>query len=104
MSIQAHVHFYIDTPGGEAAKIRKGVEKQMPNETNPQTISEERAIELINAMIDQMFNDAGGDTQEVINKLFRVGFTEKELVGTFYLQESDVAACLDAMDDDEEVE
>ena len=67
----------------------------MPNETNvgkPQTISEERAIELINAMIDH----------EVINKLFRAGFTEEELVGTFYLQESDVADCLDEMDDDEE--
>ena len=79
----------------------------MPNETNagaPQTISEERAIELINAMIDQMFNDAGGDTQEVIYKLFRAGFTKEELVGTFYLQESDVAACLDEMDDDEEEE
>ena len=50
----------------------------MPNETNvgkPQTISEKRAIELINAMIDQMFNDAGGHTHEVINKLFRAGFT-----------------------------
>ena len=58
----------------------------MPNETNdgkPQTISEKRAIELINAMIDQMFNDAGGHTHEVINKLFRAGFTEEELVGTF---------------------
>ena len=53
-------------------------------------------------MIDQMFNDAGGDTQEVIYKLFRAGFTKEELVGTFYLQESDVAACLDEMDDDEE--
>ena len=49
----------------------------------------------------QMFNDAGGDTQEVIYKLFRAGFTKEELVGTFYLQESDVAACLDEMDDDE---
>ena len=39
---------------------------------------------------------------EVINKLFRAGFTEEELVGTFYLQESDVADCLDEMDDDEE--
>lgn len=59
----------------------------MPNETNvgkPQTISEKRAIELINAMIDQMFNDAGGHTHEVINKLFRAGFTEEELVGSFY--------------------
>ena len=95
MSIQAHVPFYIDTQGGGAAKIRKGAEK-------PQTISKKRAIELINAMIDQMFNDAGGHTHEVINKLFRAGFTEEELVGTFYLQESDVADCLDEMDDDEE--
>ena len=68
----------------------------MSNETNvgkPQTISEKRAIELINAMIDQMFNDAGGHTHEVINKLFRAGFTEEE---------PDVADCLDEMDDDEE--
>ena len=79
----------------------------MSNETNvgkPQTISEKHAIELINAMIDQMFNDADGHTHEVINKLFRAGFTEEELVGTFYLQESDVADCLDEMDDDEEEE
>ena len=79
----------------------------MPNETNvgkPQTISEERAIELINAMIDQMFNDAGGHTREVINKLLRAGFSEEKLVGTFHLPKPDVAECLDEMDDDEEVE
>ena len=79
----------------------------MPKGANagaPQTISEERAIDLINAMIDQMFNDAGGHTREVINKLLRAGFGEEELVGTFHLQKSDVAAGLDEMDDDEEVE
>ena len=48
----------------------------MPNETNvgkPQTISEERAIELINAMIDQMFNDAERSSKQRVmcrNKIF----------------------------------
>ena len=69
-----------------------------------QIISAERAVLLINAMIDQMVNEAGGHVKEVIEKLLRVGFTEEDLVEVFQFQKFDVAECLDSTDVREEVE
>ena len=62
MSIQAHVPFYGNTPGGRGLyKIKKRVEKQVLTESQcwstwkPSLRND--AIEVISAMIDQMFND-----------------------------------------------
>ena len=79
----------------------------MPNETNvgkPQTISEKRAIELINAMIDHMINDACGHSKEVIARLLDLGFTKEEMVDGFQFPESDVDECLESVIQDREVE
>ena len=40
-----------------------------------QGIPPERAVALINAMIDRMVNDAGGHVREVIGTLLDIGFT-----------------------------
>ena len=68
-----------------------------------QGISSERAIVLVNALIDRMINDAGGHAREVIRDLLDIGFTKEELVETFQFTESDVDDCLTEATNDEEV-
>lgn len=59
------------------------------------TITVERALELINAVIDRMINDAGGHVREVIGTLSDLGFTKEELIEVFRFSAADVADCLD---------
>lgn len=66
-------------------------------------ISAERAIVLVNALIDRMINDAGGHARQVIRDLLGIGFTKEELVETFQFTESDVDDCLTEATNDEEV-
>ena len=67
-----------------------------------QGIPAERAIVLVNAIIDRMLNDAGGHAREVIGDLLDVGFTKEELVETFRFTESDVGGCLTGATDNKE--
>lgn len=58
-------------------------------------ITDKRAIDLINALIDHMVNEAGGHAREVIGVLLDVGFTSDELVNEFLFTRSDVEDCLE---------
>lgn len=51
----------------------------------------ERAIRLINMMIDRMVEDAGGHSREVIERLLDTGFSPAELVEDFHFPPGDVA-------------
>lgn len=51
----------------------------------------ERAIRLINMMIDRMVEDAGGHSREVIERLLDMGFSSEELVEDFHFPHGDVA-------------
>ena len=68
-----------------------------------QGIPAERAIVLVNTMIDRMIDDAGGHVRKVIGDLLDIGFTKEELVETFQFTESDVDDCLTGATNDEEV-
>ena len=65
-----------------------------------------RALELLNALIENMINDEGGHANRVIPLLLDVGFTAEELVEDFcFLQESvdaETSALKDGGDDDTE--
>lgn len=50
----------------------------------------ERAVQLINRIIDRMVNDAGGHAREALAQLIELGFTREELVGEFLFPEADV--------------
>ena len=67
-----------------------------------QGIPAERAIVLVNAMIDGVIDDAGGHVREVIGDLLDIGFTKEELVETFRFTESDVDGRLTEATDNEE--
>lgn len=58
-------------------------------------ITDKRAIDLINALIEHMINEAGGHAREVIEVLLDVGFTSDELVDEFLFTRSDVEDCLE---------
>lgn len=64
------------------------------NKPDP-TLTAERALELINAVIDHMIDDAGGHVREVIGNLSDLVFTQEELVEVFRFSAADVADCLD---------
>ena len=89
---------------GAAAK-QKVVLNMHQNTQNVQKqgIPPERAVALINAMIDRMVNDAGGHVREVIGTLLDIGFTKEELVDTFQFTQSDVDDCVAETDDSGEV-
>lgn len=40
----------------------------------------ERAVELINRIIDRMIDDAGGHSREALAQLIELGFTREELI------------------------
>lgn len=50
----------------------------------------ERALYLINKMIDRMVEDAGGHSREALASLIELGFTEDELVTEFKFPAADV--------------
>lgn len=75
---------------------------QNTQDNRKQGILAERAIVLVNAMIDRMIDDAGGHVREVIGDLLDNGFTKEELVETFQFTESDVDDCLTEATENEE--
>ncbi len=58
-------------------------------------LTADRAVELINRMIDRMVNDEGGHTRPVIESLLDMGFTEDELMLEFHFSSNDVNECAD---------
>lgn len=67
--------------------------QQSERKPTPQMASE-RAVSLLNTIIDHMVNDTGGRVREVIRTLLDLGFTPEELTGIFSFQASDVEICL----------
>lgn len=59
-----------------------------------------RALELLNALIENMINDEGGHANRVIPLLLDVGFTAEELVEDFCFHQASVDEELSAMEDD----
>ncbi len=55
----------------------------------------DRAVELINRLIDRMLNDEGGHARPVIEALLDMGFTEDELMSEFHFPANDVNECAD---------
>ena len=59
-----------------------------------------RALELLNALIENMINDEGGHANRVIPLLLDVGFTAEELVEDFCFPQESVDEEVSAMEDD----
>ena len=59
-----------------------------------------RALELLNALIENMINDEGGHANRVIPLLLNVGFTAEELVEDFCFPQESVDEEVSAMEDD----
>lgn len=59
-----------------------------------------RALELLNALIENMINDEGGHANRVILPLLDVGFTAEELVEDFCFPQESVDEEVSAMEDD----
>ena len=94
--------FYISHIMRRSRKTKRSVE-YAPKHAKCAEIPPERAVALINAMIDRMVNDAGGHVREVIGTLLDIGFTKEELVDTFQFTQSDVDDCVAETDDSGEV-
>ena len=54
-----------------------------------------RALELLNALIDHMINDEGGQSRQVIDSLLSVGFTAEELTEDFCFSAGDVESVME---------
>ena len=54
-----------------------------------------RALELLNALIDHMINDEGGQSKQVIDSLLSVGFTAEELTEDFCFSAGDVESVME---------
>lgn len=54
-----------------------------------------RALELLNALIDHMINNEGGQSRQVIASLLSVGFTTKELTEDFCFLAGDVESVME---------
>ena len=59
-----------------------------------------RALELLNALIENMINDEGGHANRVIPLLLDVGFTAEELVEDFCFPQESMDEEVSAMEDD----
>ena len=59
-----------------------------------------RALELLNALIENMINDEGGHANRVIPLLLDVGFTAEELVEDFCFPQESVDEEASALGDD----
>ena len=59
-----------------------------------------RALELLNALIENMINDEGGHANRVVPLLLDVGFTVEELVEDFCFPQESVDEEVSAMEDD----
>lgn len=59
-----------------------------------------RALELLNALIENMINDEGGHANRVSPLLLDVGFTAEELVEDFCFPQESVDEEVSAMEDD----
>lgn len=53
-----------------------------------------RALELLNALIDHMINNEGGQSRQVIDSLLSVGFTAEELTEDFCFPAGDVESVM----------
>lgn len=67
---------------------------QQPERTPTPQMAPERAVFLLNTVIDHMVDDDGGHVRETIQTLLDLGFTPEELTGIFSFQASDVEICL----------
>ena len=54
-----------------------------------------RALELLNALIDHMINNEGGQSRQVIASLLSVGFTAEELTEDFCFSAGDVESVME---------
>ena len=63
-------------------------------------MSLDRAMELINAMIDNL--SVAERNNDIIQKLLNIGFTEEELINEFNFCEDDVKEVIKDMEEDEE--
>lgn len=54
-----------------------------------------RALELLNALIDHMINNEGGQSRQVIDSLLSVGFTAEELTEDFCFSAGDVESVME---------
>ena len=54
-----------------------------------------RALELLNALIDHMINNEGGQSRQVIASLLSVGFNDKELTEDFCFPTGDVESVME---------
>ncbi len=60
-----------------------------------------RALELLNAVIDQMIEREGGHANRVVPTLLDVGFTAEELVEDFCFPQEAVDAEIVALEEDD---
>lgn len=80
--------------GRYAAKC-SGESSTAPAEKPGHLLTADRAVELINQMIDRMVCNEGDHVRPVIEALLDIGFTEDELMSEFNFSPEDVNECAD---------